>query len=141
MPINRESPLVKPSVEEMERLFTQARDHKMGDAYWHDFLGEFHRTERETAAKQPAWLMGLSELRQRFSELGPAKWAYAGGLAYAAVTAAFLLTPREASVHLPSATPVRYETVPAPVVNPPNEPDELDLLSPLEKITGERPGF
>lgn len=132
--------MVKPCSEEMERLFASRRDLKMGDAYWQNFLGEFHRKEREKAAKRPGWLVGMSELLQRFSELGPTKWAYAGGLAYAAVTAAFLLTPREASVHMPLATPVRYETVPAPVVHPPVEPDELDLLRPLEKITGERPG-
>lgn len=126
----------------MERVFAIQRDVKMGDAYWKNFLPDFHRAECEKVAENPVWWQFLSGLLQRFSELGPTKWAYAGGLAYAAVTAAFLLNPREAaSMQLPSATRVNYETVPAPVVRAPEATDDIDLLKALDKISGEHPGF
>ena len=72
-----------------------------------------------------------------FFDLGPSKWAYGAGLAYATVTVAFFLTPRNAEVEKTPAAPVNYQVVPAPA--PPVEQlDQLDLSPSTQGISGER---
>lgn len=72
-----------------------------------------------------------------FSDLGPSKWAYGAGLAYATVTVAFFLTPRGVDVEKTPAAPVNYQVVPAPA--PPVEQlDQLDLSPSTQGNAGEQ---
>ena len=48
-----------------------------------------------------------------FSGVGPSKWAYGAGLAYAIATVAFFLMPREVVKENSPASPVSYQIVPA----------------------------
>ncbi len=131
----------KPSLETIQELLAQRREEPQGAEYWQDFLREFHHSQRQKALKKPSWILPFSGLAQRISELGSAKWAYASGLAYAAVTAAFLLTPREVANPVPTPTRVNYETVQAPVTEPSETPDALELLTPAPHLPAEKTGF
>lgn len=128
---------MKPTVEQLENLLALKRDERPEEGYWQDFLCEFHQRQREQAAKES----GVSALFQRFSQwlsdLGPSKWAYGAGLAYAAVTVAFFLSPKGVDVEKVPAAPVNYQVVPtpAPAVE---QLDQLDLSPSTQGSAGEQ---
>ena len=65
-----------------------------------------------------------------FSDLGPSKWAYGAGMAYAAVTVVFLLTPRGVVTESAPASRVNFQVVPATTAPQVEQLKQLDL-SPL----------
>ena len=71
------------------------------------------------------------------SSLGASKWAYGGGLAYAAAVAFFFLAPKSPDPQQAApATNVGHEVkVPAPVVE---QLDALDLRPSTQGRTGEQ---
>lgn len=73
-----------------------------------------------------------------FSAMGPSKWAYGAGLAYATATVAFFLMPKNAGVEGSApVSPVNYQVVPAPT--PPVEQlNELDLSPSTQGSAGEQ---
>ena len=72
-----------------------------------------------------------------FSDLGPSKWAYGAGLAYATMTVAFFLSPPGVDVEKTPAAPVNYQVIPAPA--PPVEQlDQLDLSPSTQGNAGEQ---
>jgi hypothetical protein len=124
----------KPSSDTIRDLLAQRRHEGPPPEYWQEFLQEFHRSQQQQTHQKSAFARWASSLSQRFAELGSTKWAYACGLAYAAVTAAFLLTPRDAAPQALSPTPVNYETVitPIPELNEPAR--SAELLTPLPAL-------
>jgi len=71
------------------------------------------------------------------SEMGPSKWAYGAGLAYAAVAAMFLLNPRPAGVENGASTPVKYEVI-SRQAQEIQQLGQLDLSADTQGSTGEQ---
>ena len=128
---------MKPTVQQLENLLALKRHERPGDEYWQGFLCEFHQRQREQSVARSR-IMSLSD---RFSNwlgsMGPSKWAYGAGLAYAAVTVAFLLSPKAADVENVPLSPVNYQVIPSPA--PAIEQlDQLDLSPSTQGSVGEQ---
>jgi hypothetical protein len=127
---------VKPNIEEIGSLLALKRHERPEEGYFDDFLREFHQRRRaeESMKRGPAgWWKQASEW---VSNLGASKWAYGGGMAYAAIAAVWLLAPRGADTQPPPAINVGHEVkAPAPVVE---QLDALDLRSTTQGRTGEQ---
>jgi hypothetical protein len=126
---------VKPSVEQIGSLLALKRQERPEEGYWQDFLCEFHQNQREQAVRKSGLMSFPGRVSSWFSDLGPSKWAYGAGLAYAAATVAFFLTPHSADVEKTPAAPVNYQVVPAPVVE---QLDQLDLSPSTQGSAGEQ---
>lgn len=129
---------MKPSVEQLGNLLALKRDERPEEGYWQDFLCEFHQNQREQAVKQPGWVSFAGRVSGWFSDIGPSKWAYGAGLAYAAVTVAFFLAPRDAVKERVPTTPVNYQVVPAPAPPPVEQLNQLDLSPSTQGSAGEQ---
>ena len=128
---------MKPSVEQLGNLLALKRHERPEDGYWQDFLCEFHQTQREQVAMKSGLMSFYGRVSNWFSDLGPSKWAYGAGLAYATITVAFFLTPRGVDVEKTPAAPVNYQVVPAP--GPAVEQlDQLDLSPSTQGNPGEQ---
>ena len=128
---------MKPSVEQIGSLLALKRHERPEAGYCQDFLCDFHQNQREQAMKKSG-LMGVAgRISGWFTDLGPSKWAYGAGLAYATVTVAFFLTPRGVDVEKTPTAPVNYQVVPASA--PPLEQlDQLDLSPSTQGNSGEQ---
>ena len=127
---------MKPSVEQIENLLALKRHERPEEGYWQDFLCEFHQRQREQAAMKSAFTDFFGRISAWFADLGPSKWAYGAGLAYAAATVVFFLTPQGVEVQHAPASPVNYQVVPqAPPVE---QLDELDLSPSTQGSVGEQ---
>lgn len=126
---------MKPTVEQLETLLALKRDERPEDGYWQGFVCEFHQRQREQALART----GLSGLRLRLGDwmkaLKPMEWAYGAGIAYAAVTVAFLMMPRDAGVERATPVPVKYEVLPSPPTV--EQLDQLDLSPSTQGSAGE----
>ncbi len=128
---------MKPSVEQLENLLALRRDERPEEGYWQDFLCEFHHRQRERAVVKSKLANFFGRVSVWFSDLGPSKWAYGGGLAYATVAALALLMPRGVDVENTPASPVLYQVVPPPA--PALEQlDQLDLSPSTQGSAGEQ---
>jgi hypothetical protein len=127
---------VKPSVEQIENLLALKRHERPEEGYWQDFLCEFHQRQREQAVLKSGLSDFFSRISAWFADLGPSKWAYGAGLAYATATVVFFLTPQGVKVQHAPASPVNYQVVPqAPPVE---QLDELDLSPSTQGSVGEQ---
>jgi len=127
---------VKPSVEQIENLLALKRLERPEEGYWQDFLCEFHQRQREQAAMKSGLADFFNRVSAWFADLGPSKWAYGAGLAYATATVVFFLTPQGVEVQHAPASPVNYQVVPkAPPVE---QLDELDLSPSTQGSVGEQ---
>jgi len=129
---------VKPSVEQIGSLLALRRDMRPDEGYWQDFLCEFHHRQRQQAVKKAGIMKYVEAFSSWLSDLGPAKWAYSAGIAYASITAAFLLMPKEAEKEDLPAAPVRHEVVPAAPALPLEQLDKLDLTPSAQGSSGEQ---
>jgi hypothetical protein len=128
---------VKPSVEQLENLLALKRHERPEDDYWQGFLCEFHHRQREQAMVKSGLSNFFDQVSTWLTDLGPSKWAYGAGLAYATVAAIFLLNPRDVQMENIQASPVNYKVVPAPA--PPVEQlDQLDLSPSTQGSVGEQ---
>ena len=114
------------------------RDERPDEGYWKDFLTEFHQRQREQAAEKSAAAAAFERMKAWFGEMGPSKWAYGAGLAYAAVTIGFLLTPKSVDYVNPSMTPVNHEVKPKEAKAPVEQLDQLDLSPSTQGTAGEQ---
>jgi len=129
---------VKPSVEQIGNLLALKRDERPEEGYWQDFLCEFHQKQRERAVKKSGLMNFLGRVSEWFSDLGPSKWAYGAGVAYASVAAFALLAPREPGVQDMAPSPVNFQVVPAPAPPPVEQLDQLDLSPSTQGSAGEQ---
>ena len=129
---------MKPSVEQLGTLLALKRDERPEEGYWQDFLCEFHQNQRERAVKKSGLMTGLGHISTWFSELGSSKWAYGAGLAYATVTVAFFLTPRDVVKENTPASPVNFQVVPAPMPPAVEQLNQLDLSPSTQGKVGEQ---
>lgn len=129
---------MKPTVEQIGNLLALKRDERHDAAYWQDFLCEFHQKQREQAVRKSVFSNFFGHVSGWFVDLGPAKWAYGAGLAYAAVTVAFFLTPPTVVTESAPASPASYQVVPALAPSPVEQLDQLDLSPSTQGNSGER---
>lgn len=127
---------MKPSVEQLENLLALKRHERPEEGYWQDFLCEFHQRQREQVVVKSSMVNFYSRVSAWFADLGPSKWAYGAGLAYATVTIAFFLMPKGVEVQNAPASPVNYQVV--PVVPPVEQLDQLDLSPSTQGSVGEQ---
>jgi hypothetical protein len=129
---------VKPSVEQLENLLALRRDERPEEGYWQDFLCEFHHRQRERAVLKTGPRALFDRVSAWMSDASPSKWAYGAGLAYATVTVAFFLMPKDGAVdHSTPASPVNYQVMPAPAPAV-EQLDELDLSPSTQGSAGEQ---
>jgi hypothetical protein len=127
---------VKPSVEQLESLLALKRNELPEERYWQEFLVEFHHRQRQRAASQSGLACLAARVSEWFSDLGPSRWAYGAGLAYAAATIAFFLIPRGVVVEYAPAAPVNYQVV--PLAQPIEQLEQLDLSPETQGSAGEQ---
>ncbi len=120
---------MKPTIEQIGDLLALKRNERPEEGYWQDFLCDFHRNQREQAVKASGVTGFVGRAAAWFSDLGPSKWAYGAGLAYATVTVAFFLTPRDAVKENSPVSPVNYQVVPAAS---PSSAQQLQQLHQLD---------
>ena len=128
---------MKPSVEQIGNLLALKRHEGPESGYWQNFLCEFHQARREPAVRKCGLMSLCGRVSGGLSELGPSKWAYGAGLAYATVTVAFFLKPRGIDVEKTPATPVNYQVVPATAPPAVEQLDQLDLSPSTQGSVGE----
>ena len=129
---------MKPSVEQIGNLLALKRDERPEEGYWQDFLCEFHQSQREQAVRKSGLMSFVGRASEWFSDLGPSKWAYGAGLAYATLTVAFFLTPRDVVKEGAPVTPVNYQVVPAPAPPTVEQLNQLDLSPSTQGSAGEQ---
>lgn len=113
------------------------REERPDEGYWKDFLSEFHQRQREEAVRKSGLLGKCGQAKEWFINLGPSKWAYGAGLAYAAVTVGFLTLPRDVEYENGPAAPVNRQVNPMSVV-PAEQLDQLDLSPSKQGSAGEQ---
>ncbi|MFT4177557.1 MAG: hypothetical protein QM627_13005 [Luteolibacter sp.] len=129
---------MKPTVEQIGSLLGLRRDIRPEEGYWQDFLCEFHHRQRVQAMEKTGMVGRLQTIFSWLSDLGPAKWAYGAGVAYAAVTVTFFLIPKEQRLESLPAAPVRHETMVMPSLRATEQLDELDLSPEAQGKVGEQ---
>ncbi len=128
---------MKPSIEQIANQLALKRDERPDEGYWEDFLCEFHHRQREKAVAGSRNSLKLNQFSSWFGNFGPAKWAYGAGVAYAALTIGFILTPRTIERENLPTSPVNYQVVPAPSL-PLEQLDQLDLSPSSQGSVGEQ---
>ncbi|MBC7981293.1 MAG: hypothetical protein H7Y36_12090 [Armatimonadetes bacterium] len=129
---------MKPTIQQIGDLLALKRSERPDESYWQDFLCEFHQNQREQAVKQSEIAHFFGRVSGWFSEMGPSKWAYGAGLAYAAVTVAFFLTPRDVVKENTPVSPVNYQVVPAATPPAVEQLNQLDLSPTTQGNVGEQ---
>lgn len=128
---------MKPTLEQLEHLMALRREERPDEGYWKDFLCEFHQRQREEAVNKAGLMGAFEQAKAWFANLGPSKWAYGAGLAYAAVTIGFLVLPRDVELEYAPATPVKHEVLPGKIA-PVEQLDQLDLSPSTQGSAGEQ---
>ena len=121
---------MKPTLEQISNLLALKGSERPDPEYWQEFICEFHQNQREQLVKSSRLKNVIGFLSNWFSDLGPSKWAYGAGLAYASVTIAFFLTPHDVVTENAPASHVNFQVIPTPVPPPVEQLNQLDL-SPL----------
>lgn len=125
---------MKPTVEDIGNLLALKRHERPEEGYFDDFLREFHHRRRVEETERSGLSGWWKKTAAWFSDLGASKWAYGGGLAYAAVTALFLLSPNGDSVAPMPATKAGHEVKSTKV----EQLEALDLRPTSQGLTGEQ---
>lgn len=129
---------MKPTVEQISNLLALKRTEHPDGEYWQDFICEFHQNQREQSVKKSRLANLIGTMSSWFSDLGPSKWAYGVGVAYAAVTVAFLLTPRGVVTESAPASHVNFQVVPASAPPQVEQLKQLDLSPMTQGNSGEQ---
>lgn len=129
---------MKPSIEQIGDLLALKRNLRPEEGYWQDFICEFHHNQRKQAAMKSGLPSAFTRLSEWFSEMGPSKWAYSAGLAYAAITVGFFLLPRETVRENAPVSPVNYQVVPALTQPTVEQLNQLDLGPATQGTIGEQ---
>lgn len=114
------------------------REERPDEGYWKDFLCEFHQRQREEAARKSGFTAAFGKAKEWFDNLGPSKWAYGAGLAYAAIAIGAILRPKPMDVEqsMPTA-PVNHHA-PIEQTVPMEQLDKLDLDPSTQGASGEQ---
>lgn len=98
--------------KDVRELISLKRYEQPDDAYFEEFLDEFHRRQRQELLQRSSRSLFFERVGTWFSGANKMRLAYAGGLAYAAIfMLAFVLWPKsgDPAAQLPTA-PVEHVT-------------------------------
>lgn len=129
---------MKPTVEQIGTLLAQKHSEHPDADYWNGFLCEFHQIQREKVSEKSVFTNFMGHFSTWFSALGPSKWAYGVGLAYATVTVAFFLTPHKVITESLPNSHASYQKIPAPVPPKVEQLNQLDLSPSTQGNPGEQ---
>ncbi len=104
---------VKPTHDQITSLLAEKRQQVPDEEYWQRFLCEFHSNQRQRELNSTGVTGIVSRFGRWISEMGLTRFAYGFGLAYAGVTAVYLLTPPSVGEERIAPTPASYQIVPA----------------------------
>ena len=121
---------MKPTLEQISNLLALKGTERPDPEYWDEFICKFHQNQREQSVKKSGLKHCIGFISNWFSDLGPSKWAYGAGVAYASVTIAFFLTPHDVVTESAPATRANFEVIPASTPPAVEQLNQLDL-SPL----------
>ena len=121
---------MKPTLEQISNLLALKGSERPDPQYWDTFICKFHQNQRELSVKKSGLKHCIGFISNWFSDLGPSKWAYGAGVAYASVMSAFFLTPHDVVTESAPATHANFEVIPAPTPPAVEQLNQLDL-SPL----------
>lgn len=129
---------MKLSDQEIGNLLALKRHERPPEGYMDDFLREFHHRRREEAMEERGFGRQWKQFLNWLTEPGMAKWAYGGGIAYAAVLAIVMTAPSspQADSLVPEVIDHRV-VAPAPVA-PASQLQELDLRPNTEASLSEQ---
>lgn len=112
---------------EVQKLIALKRHEQPDDAYFEEFLDEFHRRQRQELLQRSSRSLFAERISTWFS--GTNKWnlIWGSGLAYAVVLLAFVLWPKDAE-----QIPTEIPNTPVKHVEPsdPAGQTEGDMLTP-----------
>lgn len=129
---------MKPTIEQISNALALKGTERPNPEYWQEFICEFHQRQREQTVRKSRLTGFICFMSGWFSDLGPSKWAYAAGVAYAAVTVAFFLTPQKVVTEGMPASHATFEVVPAPTPAATQQLKELDLSPLIQGAEGEQ---
>jgi len=129
---------VKLSDQEIGNLLALKRHERPPEGYMDDFLREFHQRRREEAMVERGFGRHWKQFLSWLTEPGMAKWAYGGGIAYAAALAIVMTAPKAPQVESLVPEVIDHRVVaPAPSL-PASQLEELDLRPNSEASLGEQ---
>ncbi|MFK7909632.1 MAG: hypothetical protein AB8F34_03430 [Akkermansiaceae bacterium] len=112
---------------EVQKLIALKRHEQPDDAYFEEFLDEFHRRQRQELLQRSSRSLFAERISTWFSGTNKWNFVWGGGLAYAIVLLAFVLWPKAEEVN-------RAEIPTTPVENiqsaDPAGQNEGDMLTP-----------
>ncbi len=104
---------VKPTLEQLENLIALRREERLQQGEWRDFLSELRERQEDRSGDDPAASGVPGRVKIWFRDLGPSKWAYGAGLAYAILTIAYLLAHQKPGGSDEILVPVKHGGLPA----------------------------
>lgn len=112
--------------KEIQDLIALKRYEQPEDAYFEEFLDEFHRRQRQDLLQRSARSLFFERVATWFSGSNKMRLVYGGGLAYAVCLLTFFLWPKSDDQTMP------IQTVPTKHIEEKEEedPEKKDMLSP-----------
>ncbi|BDS08097.1 hypothetical protein NT6N_31370 [Oceaniferula spumae] len=124
--------------KEVQDLIALKRYEQPDDAYFEEFLDEFHRRQRQELLQRSSRSLFFERVGTWFSGANKMRLLYGGGLAYAAFMLAFVLWPKQNDpAQLPTA-PVEHLT---PLGQPVPDEEGKDMLAPDKDKTPHREAY
>ncbi len=80
--------------EQVQQLIALKRHEQPDDAYFEEFLDEFHRRQRQELLQRSSRSLFIERVGTWFSGGNKMRFVYAGGAAYAAVMLGFFFWPK-----------------------------------------------
>lgn len=108
--------------EQVQQLIALKRHEQPDDAYFEEFLDEFHRRQRQELLQRSSRSLFFERVGTWFKDTSKWNFVLAGGATYAAVALALFFIPKAQESSVPSALPT------APVKHV--VPEKEDMLKP-----------
>lgn len=116
--------------QEVQQLIALKRYEQPDDAYFEEFLDEFHRRQRQELLQRSSRSLFFERVSTWFSGANKMRLVYGGGLAYAAVMLTFVMWPKSNDpTQLPTA-PVEHVTPAKTPLGQPADEEGKDMLAP-----------
>lgn len=116
--------------KEVQQLIALKRYEQPDDAYFEEFLDEFHRRQRQELLQRSSRSLFFERVGTWFSGANKMRIVYGGGLAYAALMLTFVMWPKSNDpAQLPTAPVEHVSPAPTPLGQPIDE-EGKDMLAP-----------
>lgn len=115
---------------EVQQLIALKRYEQPDDAYFEEFLDEFHRRQRQELLQRSSRSLFFERVSTWFSGANRMRLVYGGGLAYAAVMLGLMLWPKPQDPAQIPTTPVQHVSPAGSPLGQPVDEDGRDMLAP-----------